>query len=72
MADLFFLYFNMEPNDNKTKIKKKKKKKKRSKNFFYTDFIFVLQVSQLRRVFKKKKKNPKRIMFLSFNISQAS
>ena len=28
-------------------------------NLFYTDFIFVLQRSQLRRVLKKKKKKKK-------------
>ena len=35
-ADLFFLYFNIRPNDNKTKInnqKKKKKKKNAARNF---------------------------------------
>ena len=32
-------------------------------NLFNTDFIFVLQGSQIRRVLKKKKKNPKRIMY---------
>ena len=30
-------------------------------NLFNTDFIFVLQGSQIRRVLKKK--NPKRIMY---------
>ena len=38
LADLFFLYFNIGPNNNKTKINKKKKKKKKKKkcckNFF--------------------------------------
>ena len=34
LADLFFLYFNIGPNNNKTKINKKKKKKKCCKNFF--------------------------------------
>ena len=40
LADLFFLYFNIGPNNNETKInnqtkkKKKKKKKKCCKNFF--------------------------------------
>ena len=29
-------------------------------NLFYTDFIFVLQGSQLRRVLKKKKKKSKK------------
>ena len=80
LADLFFLYFNIRPNNNKTKIglhltKKKKKKKKKKKccmnfffktfNLFYTDFIG----SKLRRVLKKI---PKRIIFISFDISQAS
>ena len=48
LADLFFLYFNIGPNNNKTKINKKKKKKKYCKNFnlFYNDFIFLLQRSQ--------------------------
>ena len=34
LADLFFLYFNIGPNNNKTKINKKKKKKKWCKKFF--------------------------------------
>ena len=36
LADLFFLYFNIGPNNNKTKINnlKKKKKKKSCKKFF--------------------------------------
>ena len=39
LADLFFLYFNIGSNNNKTKINKKKKKKKKKKknaarNFF--------------------------------------
>ena len=38
-------------------------------NLLYTNFIFVLQGSQIRRVLKE---NPKRIMFISFDISQAS
>ena len=29
LADLFFLYFNIRPNNDKTKINKKKKKKKK-------------------------------------------
>ena len=29
LADLFFLYFNIGPNNNKTNINKKKKKKKK-------------------------------------------
>ena len=66
LADLFFLYFNIGPNNNKTKINNQKKKKNAARNFFVnfnlfnTDFIFVLQGSQIRRVLKKKKKkNPK-------------
>ena len=35
LADLFFLYFNIGPNNNKTKINNKKKKKKKCcKKFF--------------------------------------
>ena len=34
LANLFFLYFNIGPNNNKTKQKKKKKKKKGRKKFF--------------------------------------
>ena len=43
----------------KQKQKKKQKKKNAARNFnlFYTDFIFVLQGSQLRGVLKKKKKS---------------
>ena len=49
LADLFFLYFNIRPNNNKTKNKqpKKKKKKNAARNFFVNlfnlfnnDFIF--------------------------------
>ena len=73
LADLFFLYFNIGPNNNKTKInnQKKKKKKKCCKKFFCkpfnlfnTDFIFVLQGSQIRRVLKKKKKSKKNYVFI--------
>ena len=66
LADLFFLYFNIRPNNNKTKInikkkKKKKKSKKCCKNFFCKPLtclkltIFFLQGIQVRRVLKKKK-----------------
>ena len=61
LADLFFLYVNIGPNNNKTKINNQKKKKCCKKfcfvnfNLFNTDFIFVLQGSQIRRVLKKKK-----------------
>ena len=65
LADLFFLYFNIEPNNNKTKINNQKKKK----SLILILFIFVLHESQLRRALKKKSK---RIMFISFDISQAS
>ena len=57
---MFFLYFNIGPNNNKTKINDKKKKKKKKKiflqtfNLFNTHFIFDLQESQIRRVLKKK------------------
>ena len=34
LADLFFLYFNIGPNNNKTKINNQKKKKKCCKKFF--------------------------------------
>ena len=72
LADLFFLYFNIGPNNNKTKINNQKKKKIFfCKALFYTDFIFVLQGSQFRRVLKKKKKS-QRIIFISFEISLAS
>ena len=33
LADLFFLYFNIEPNNNKTKINNQKKKKAARKFF---------------------------------------
>ena len=33
-AHLFFLYFNIRPNDNKTKINNQKKKKKMLQEFF--------------------------------------
>ena len=61
LADLFFLYFNIRPNNNKTKINNQKKKNAARNvfckpfNLFNTDFIFVLQGSQIRRVLKKKK-----------------
>ena len=34
LADLFFLYFNIGPNNNKAKINNQKKKKKCCKKFF--------------------------------------
>ena len=35
LADLFFLYFNIRPNNNRTKIDKQKKTKKNAaRNFF--------------------------------------
>ena len=34
LADLFFLYFNIGPNNNKTKINNQKKKKKMQEFFF--------------------------------------
>ena len=34
LADLFFLYFNIGPNDNKNKNKQPKKKKKAARIFF--------------------------------------
>ena len=47
LADLFFLYFNIGPKNNKTKINNQKKKKKRNaaSNFFckpLTCFIWIL------------------------------
>ena len=76
LADLLFLYLNIGPNNNKTKINNKKKKKKKcckkffckpSTSFILIFFFFGLQGSQLRRVLKKKKKkNLKRIMFYKF------
>ena len=46
LADLFFLYFNIGPHNNKTKInnQKKKKKKNAARNFFckaLTCFILI-------------------------------
>ena len=38
LADLFFLYFNIGPNNNKTKSKQpKKKKKKKLQEFFFVN-----------------------------------
>ena len=34
LADLFFLYFNIGPNNNKTKINNQKKNKNAARNFF--------------------------------------
>ena len=45
LADLFFLYFNIGPNYNKTKINKKKKKKNTARNFFKALTCFVLILS---------------------------
>ena len=45
LANLFFLYFNTGPNNNKTKINKKKKKKMLQEFFFckpLTCFILIL------------------------------
>ena len=45
LADLFFLYFNAGPNNNKTKINNPKKKKNAARKFFVkilTCFILIL------------------------------
>ena len=39
LADLFFLYFNIGPNNNKTKINNQKKKKNAARNFFVNFFV---------------------------------
>ena len=41
LADLFFLYFNIGPNNNKTKINNQKKKKKMLQDFFLNFFLFI-------------------------------
>ena len=42
LADLFFLYFNIRPNNNKTKTnKQKKKKKKKKKKKMLQEIFFV-------------------------------
>ena len=65
LADLFFLYFNIGPNNNKTKINNQKKKC--CKIFFCKPLTCLLQILFL--FFKEAKseeylKNPKRIMYL--------
>ena len=43
LADLFFLYFDIGPNNNKTKItKKRKKKKKNAARNFLVNLCFIL------------------------------
>ena len=37
LADLFFLYFNIGPNNNKTKINNQKKKKKNAASNFFVN-----------------------------------
>ena len=37
LADLFFLYFNIGPNNNKTKINNPKKKKKNAARIFFVN-----------------------------------
>ena len=37
LADLFFLYFNIRPNNNKTKINNQKKKKKNAARIFFVN-----------------------------------
>ena len=69
LADLFFLCFNIWPNNNsiwpnrnKTKINNNNKNKRIKKTkiiiikkkSFYTDFVFVLQGRQFRKVLKSK------------------
>ena len=46
LADLFFLYFNIIPNNNKTKInnQKKKKKKKCCKNFLCKPLTYLILI----------------------------
>ena len=41
LADLFFLYFNIGPNDNKTKINNQKKKKKNAARNFFVNLYLV-------------------------------
>ena len=74
LADLFFLYFNIGPNNNKTKINKKKTKKKICcKKFFckpLTCLILILFLffkgakSEEYKKKKKKKKSKKNYVFI--------
>ena len=76
LADLFFpiLQYLINQSQNKNKLpkkkKKKKKKKKCSKKIFCKALSYFILILFL--FFKGVLKNPKRIMFLSFNISPAS
>ena len=41
LADLFFLYFNIGPNNNKTKVNNQKKKKKMLQEIFFVNLQLV-------------------------------
>ena len=63
LADLFFLYFNIGPNNNKTKINNPKKKKNAARNFFckpLTCLILILFLfftgAKSEEYYKNKKK----------------
>ena len=44
LADLFFLYFNIGPNNNKTKINNQKKKKKMLQELFCTPLTCLILI----------------------------
>ena len=64
LADLFFLYSNIGPNNNKTKINNQKKKKNAARNNFFCKpltcfilFLFLFFKGANSEEFKKSKKN---------------
>ena len=65
LADLFFLYFNIGLNNNKTKINNQKKKKKCCKKFFCKPLtcliliLFLFFFKGAKSEYKKKKKKKK-------------
>ena len=73
LADLFFLYFNIRPNNNKTKINnRKKKKKKMLQEFFFVKPLTCLKLilflffkgAKSEEYLKKKKKSKKNYVFI--------
>ena len=72
LADLFFQYFNIGPNNNKTKINNQKKKKNAARNFFVKPltclililFLFFKGAKSEEYLKKKKKRSKKNYVFI--------
>ena len=76
LTDLFFLYFNIWPNNNKTKINKKKNAARKVFRKALTCFILIsilyFKGRNSEEYFLKESKKNSRILLISFDIRQAS